>query len=393
MVYSTAPAIPIEHSNGVQFLQPLIPFNALLDDHLQYLLEVSEQRLLFAGSVLFECGQYDALDHYLLHGELQCRYPDGRCETIKSREHRQAVSSTQPRSCTVVATQDCQVLSVERERLDKLLAWSQVAEYLLVDIAYNRDLDEDLVWMHTVLKSNLFFKVPPTNVQSIFSCLEARTVEAGEVIIRQGELGDCCYFIKEGQAQVVRQRVGGEPQHLADIGVGRCFGEDALLQETVRNASVSMTSDGVLMQLNKRDFLTLLKQPAVAEVNWNRVRAHLLDGSDRDRVIKQAGPSSIAVDVRSGDEYSLGHIAGAVNIPLNILRLKSRVLSESKDVHYVLYCNTGRRSKVAAHLLTQQGFNVEVLVGGFDALDATVLEGVWSTQDHVLKQGELVSGQ
>jgi len=393
MVYSTAPAITIEHSSGVQFLQPLIPFNALLDDHLQYLLEVSEQHLLFAGSVLFECGQYDALDYYLLHGELQCQYPDGRCETIKSREHRQAVASTQPRNCTVVATQDCQILAVERERLDKLLAWSQVAEYLLVDIAYNRDLDEDLVWMHTVLKSNLFFKVPPTNVQSIFSCLEARTVEAGEVIIRQGELGDCCYFIKEGQAQVVRQRVGGEPQHLADIGVGRCFGEDALLQETVRNASVYMTSDGVLMQLNKRDFLTLLKQPAVAEVTWSRVQAQLLDGSDQDLMIKKTGPSSIAVDLRSEDEYALGHIAGAVNIPLNLLRLKSRVLSESKDVHYLLYCNTGRRSKVAAHLLSQQGFNVEVLVGGFEALDTAVLKGIWSMQDHVLKQGELVSGQ
>jgi len=192
---------------------------------------------------------------------------------------------------------------------------------------------------------------------------------------------------------VVRQRVGGEPQHLADIGVGRCFGEDALLQETVRNASVSMTSDGVLMQLKKRDFLTLLKQPAVAEVTWSRVQAQLLDGSDQDLMIKQAGPSSIAVDVRSEDEYALGHIAGAVNIPLNLLRLKSRVLSESKDVRYLLYCNTGRRSKVAAHLLSQQGFNVEVLVGGFEALDPAVLKGVWSMQDHVLKQGELVSGQ
>jgi len=393
MGYSTAPAINIEHSSDVDFLRPLIPFNGLLDDHLKYLLEVSEQRLLFAGSVLFECGQFDALDYYLLHGELECHFPDGRRETIKSREHRQAVVSAQPRDCNVVATQDCQILTVERERLDKLLAWSQVAEYLLVDIAYNRDLDEDLAWMHTVLKSNLFFKVPPTNVQSIFSCLEARAVEAGEVIIRQGELGDGCYFIKEGQAQVTRQKQGGGREHLADIGIGRCFGEDALLQETVRNATVTMTSDGVLMQLNKRDFLTLLKQPSVAEVTWSRVQSKLFNGSDQDPIDGGAGQSFIAVDVRSEDEYALGHIAGAVNLPLNILRLKSRVLNESKNVHYVLYCNTGRRSTVAAYLLSQLGFNVEVLSGGFSGLEAKALVSVWSTQDYVLKDGKLVSGQ
>jgi len=393
MVYSTAQAITIDHSSGVQYLKPLIPFNGLLDDHLKYLLELSEQRLLFTGSVLFECGQFDALDYYLLHGELECRYPDGRSEIIKSRQHRQAVNDLQPRSCTVVATQDCQVLAVDREQLDKLVAWSQVAEYLLVDIAYNRDLDEDLAWMHTVLKSNLFFKVPPTNVQSIFSCLEARAVEAGEVIIRQGELGDCCYFIKEGHAQVTRKNLGGDREHLADISVGRCFGEDALLQETVRNATVVMSSDGVLMQLNKSDFLTLLKQPPVAQVSWSQVHAQLLDGSARDTAIKKAGASSIAVDVRTEEEYVAGHISGAVNLPLNILRLKSRVLSASEEVHYVLYCNTGRRSTVAAHLLSQLGFNVKVLAGGFHALDNQVRERYWSEQDYVLRDGALVSGQ
>lgn len=393
MVHSTAPAIKIDHSSEMQSLQPLIPFNGLLEDHLKYLLEVSEQRLLFSGSVLFEAGQFDVMDYYLLHGELECRFPDGRREIIKSRLNRQAIESHQPRSCTVVATQDCQILAVDREQLDKLLAWSQVAEYLLVDIAYNRDLDEDLVWMHTVLKSNLFFKIPPTNVQSIFSCLEARTVEAGEVVIRQGELGDCCYFIKEGQAQVTRQQTGGEPEHLANITVGRCFGEDALLQETVRNATVSMSSDGVLMQLNKHDFLTLLKQPPVDQVTWNQVEPSLLDGKDDGQASTPTELISIAVDVRTEDEYSLGHLIGAVNLPLNILRLKSRVLSESKNVHYVLYCNTGRRSTVAAYLLSQLGFNVQVLAGGFDSLDKQTREQCWSTQDYLLKDGALVSGQ
>jgi hypothetical protein len=50
------------------------------------------------------------------------------------------------------------------ERLDQLLTWSEIADYLQLRISRQRDLDEDIDWMMTVLRSNLFFKAPPINV-------------------------------------------------------------------------------------------------------------------------------------------------------------------------------------------------------------------------------------
>src|SRR5690606_4487887 len=145
-------------------------------------------------------------------------------------------------------------------------------------ISRQRDLDEDVDWMMTVLKSNLFFKVPPHNVEHIFMHLTPQAVYAADVVIRQGEVGDQCYFIKEGDAAVTRH-ANGSWQHVADIRVGRCVGEDALVNEAVRNASVTMRSDGVLRRLDKHDFCRLLKEPVVACLELGQLELAMAEGA------------------------------------------------------------------------------------------------------------------
>src|SRR5690625_7975242 len=96
------------------------------------------------------------------------------------------LSPYQPRRETAVAESDGSILRVDSERLDKLLTWSQVSDYLQLNMSRQRDLDEDMEWMLTVLKSNLFFKVPPINVEQIFSRLEPQVVyEIGRASCRE----------------------------------------------------------------------------------------------------------------------------------------------------------------------------------------------------------------
>uniref|UniRef100_UPI003F6CAD03 cyclic nucleotide-binding domain-containing protein n=1 Tax=Pseudomaricurvus sp. TaxID=2004510 RepID=UPI003F6CAD03 len=298
----------------------------------------------------------------------------GSVEKLKAQTAFTPIYPQQPRSRRAVAATDVTLLKVDRERQDELLTWSQAAEHLLVDLATRRELDEDAVWLDTVLRSNLFLKVPPTNVRHILRHLQTRIVNEGEVIIRQGDVGDCCYFIKEGVAEVTRNSPN-QPSatHVADISEGRCFGEDALIQETVRNANVIMKSQGVLLVLDKQEFLPLLKEPSIETCTFKQL------ASD--------SPKVILLDVRKEPEYNQGHLPEAVNLPLHLMHLKRRVLDDSQT--YVTCCNTGSRARAACQFLKDLGYKAKALNDGLDHLPQV---STWSTEDFILKDGQVVSG-
>ncbi len=355
----------------------LVPLKEMSESHLLALLEHAVPETLCAGQAVFSAGNYDGQHVYLLHGDVSLVAADGARSLVKGRSSLFPIAHQQPRQVTAIAETDCSLLRINSEHLDKLLTWSQVADYLQLNISRERDLDEDVDWMMTVLRSNLFFKVPPLNVEQIFSRLNPQVVYAGDVIIRQGEIGDQCYFIKEGEADVTRHH-NNKREHLAIIGVGRCFGEDALVNDAPRNASVVMRTDGVLMCLGKQDFYRLLKEPLVATLAFNELQDALAKGA-------------VMVDVRSEEEYSEGHLNQAVNIPLHILAIKGRLLN--KDISYVFYCDTGRRSRAAAHLLAQQGYKTLALDGCEQLFTPQArLHYLIDTQNYLLREGLAVAG-
>ncbi len=161
--------------------------------------------------------------------------------------------------------------------------------------------------------------------------------------------------------------------------MGRCFGEDALVNEAARNASVIMRTDGVLMRLGKQDFYRLLKEPVVATLAFNELQNTIAKGA-------------VAVDVRSEEEYSEGHLPQAVNVPLNILAIKSRLLN--KENTYLFYCDTGRRSRAAAHLLAQQGYKTLALDNCAQLFTPQAqLIHLTDTQNYLLRDGLAVAGK
>ena len=73
----------------------------------------------------------------------------------------------------------------------------------------------------------------------------------------------------------------------------------------------------------------------------------------------------LLVDVRTPEEFASGHIAGAVNIPLDALQ--NRLGEVSSDQPVVVYCRSGNRSAQAAQILERAGYNSIYDLGGIIA--------------------------
>lgn len=76
----------------------------------------------------------------------------------------------------------------------------------------------------------------------------------GDVIVRQGEMGNCMYVIQEGQAEVL-QRKEDKEYCLGILKEGDCFGEMALFEKQNRSATVRALGDIRVLTLEKTSFL------------------------------------------------------------------------------------------------------------------------------------------
>jgi rhodanese-related sulfurtransferase len=84
-------------------------------------------------------------------------------------------------------------------------------------------------------------------------------------------------------------------------------------------------------------------------------------------------PKLLVLDVRTAEDFvgEQGHIAGAVNLPLEALEDRFASLGDDLTRPIALVCRTDRRSAKAAALLARRGFSqVHVVHGGMTAWNA-----------------------
>lgn len=74
------------------------------------------------------------------------------------------------------------------------------------------------------------------------------------------------------------------------------------------------------------------------------------------RELQKSEPSVILVDVRTPDEYAMGHIPSSRLLPLHELPNKAQSVLTDKDQPIVVYCASGARSNQAAHFLSRLGY-------------------------------------
>src|ERR1700690_3168911 len=262
-------------------LKTFSPLDGLKRENLHALARKTVIRDLGAGRVLFKEGDTDKRTFYLVSGQVELCADDRIMGVIKAgtAEARAALAPGLPRRFTARAAMDLEYIMIDSDLLDVLLTWDQTGQYEVAELRGD-GLDVTGDWMTTLLQTKAFHRIPPANIQAIFMRMQRVACRSGEVIIRQGTDGDYFYAIVSGKCAVNRETpLNQEGIRLAELSVGDTFGEEALISESKRNATVTMLSDGVLMRLNKESFRELLNEPLVQWVSYREATAMVSQGA------------------------------------------------------------------------------------------------------------------
>lgn len=89
----------------------------------------------------------------------------------------------------------------------------------------------------------------------------------GDVIVRQGETGDCMYVVQRGQVAIVLEEPDGSETGLNVLKEGDLFGEMAILEKQPRSATARAIGEARILTVDRRTFLRRVKEDPTLALN------------------------------------------------------------------------------------------------------------------------------
>ncbi len=343
-------------------LQPIAQLGAL---RLEELLHRCCIERIPAGLTLFREGDTDRQAIYLLRGEVvvsSATHELSRILTVPSDTGDASlalhpIADKQPRQLSAMAVTDLDILRVDGDLLDTLLAWDDMSHQCATSRSDGPDGTSAGTrnWMARIRHSLVFRQIPLSNLELLGVRLVPVSMRAGQVVIREGEYAESYFLIESGIVTVTRETDDSGPAATTILETGSGFGEESLRDEGGQSqVTVTMKTRGILLRLARQEFLDLRREPQQHLISPAEARARLASGN------------SVWLDIRGPGESGHARLPDARLAPLRSLRDLAGALE--RQLEYICYCNSGRRSMLAAHLLRQLGINAHCLAGGLQAL-------------------------
>jgi CRP-like cAMP-binding protein len=303
---------------------------------------------------LFEKGDVAPQLVYLISGEVALQAAGLVVEVIaaSSDSAKFALAHQIPRKIDAVANGRVRFLRLNADMVKNPPAFVDKEEdnsYMVIDETES-DPDD---WMTALLRSPIFQRLPPANLQKILMSLEVIHFETGETILEQGGTGDYYYLIKNGHCLLTRKPSPNAKEiKLAQLANGDTFGEDSLLSGAPRNVTITALTPISLLRLDKKQFVSLIKEPSLRFIDYAEMQEALKNGA-------------VLLDVRSQDDYEKQHLDGSINAPFFSLRMQLKTFSLEKPV--IVVCQDGKTSEAAAFLLLKNKIEAMILRGGMES--------------------------
>ncbi len=221
-----------------------------------------------------------------------------------------AVLTGQPRSATLTAVTDGELVRLLRSGFDELTRlFPEVASRLTADIGPRLRRNQLLrVW------EELFGITDPAAFRELEEAVEWQRVRAGEALIRQGEASDAMYVVVTGRFRTVVKGPDGVEVAVRETGAFSTLGELGLLAELPRSATVLALRDSEVIRLGRDVFRAFaLRHPEALLKVASIVAERQMNGdAPRARASAPAAPAAgitfaILPLTRSPETAALGH--------------------------------------------------------------------------------------
>lgn len=239
-----------------------------------------------------------------------------------------------PRAATVIAAENTVLWRIDRQN------------YRMIATHHHRTYSEELLSLVRnvdILGNRLGDVLSSNQLAKVVASLEVENFEPGSVIIRQSQTGDYFYIIKEGTVEVWQKKGPDQSnfgRKVADLGKGAYFGEKALLEDDVRQASCIASSKVVCLCLSREDFISMLG-------SWQDLTTTKDHGNTRNAVVSCGLSSEVkSIKMHLEDLEQLGTIGvgafGRVKVAQNritgetfALKCQSKKVSVLINIYFI----------------------------------------------------------
>jgi CRP-like cAMP-binding protein len=236
-------------------LQRMPLFTTMAPDELQLLCSCLREEHFPAGKAIVRQGDKGDKFHIIRQGHVRVTVRDeqGVMEVVNQLDRGDyfgelALLQNAPRSATCIAVVPTDLLSLRRLDFDRLVK---------ARFALREKVDASIARVDLLCRMPLFAELDTQQVQHIAATMREAAYETGQVIIRQGEIGEMFYVIQAGRVQVAVEQAGAH-KVLAERGPGEYLGEIALLLKVPRTATVTALTPVQALTLHRQDFEQLV---------------------------------------------------------------------------------------------------------------------------------------
>lgn len=340
----------VEQLIGNDTLKRFYPLSYFGDEEINIIAGKARINQMNKSDVLFKAGSNDNYVIYLIKGSIKLIAKAGEDYVLdaKSDQAKYPVANLKPRRFDAAVASDNAVLAfIPVDAIEAFLDKSKSKAKVEANVINTEDEDTKILdsdWMMALLQTPMFSKMPTDQIKQLFETMEEVEVKAGDEIIREGGFGGYYFLIKKGECEVTRKKMG------RDVVVNKlyptqAFGEEAILLNSKRSATVKMLTDGILMRISNNNFAKFLGKYLI---KW-------IDIANAENIISKG---AVKLDLTETTNPKID-LSDAIKISPASFRNELNKLN--KKGAYVIISDNEKNGALASYIMNTQGLRGYVL--------------------------------